>query len=162
VPIHDLDPVEEAEGRRAPELVGGIAQPLEAELHGLGVEIFAVVKFHSPAQLDLPGRGRHQLRELGGELRHQGQALIPRHQHVEHLGAHIGGRLLRLIHHVQRGRIHTLGDDHLARRGRDGGRGDQQGEGEDGQEENESTAPLIRVRHRWASFRPPPPYHRGP
>jgi hypothetical protein len=118
--VHDLDPIDEAEGRRAPELVGGIGQPLEAELDRLRVKVLPVVELHALAELDLPGGRRHQLGKLGGQPRHQLQALVPLDEQGEHLSPHVGGGLLRLIHHVERGRVHTLGDDDLAHRGREG------------------------------------------
>ena len=140
VGVHDLHVVDGSEGRGAAELVGRIGEPLEADLHRVCVEVLPVVELGALAQLDLPGGRSHQLRQLGGQPGDQLQALVALDEHVEHLGPDVRRRLLLLVHHVERRRIHALSDHHLAR-GSGHGRPGKQQSGED----DESDAPMPHV-----------------
>src|SRR4030095_3677109 len=82
VRIDDLHPVDRRERCRAPQLVGGISETLEAELHRIGVEVLAVVELDTTPQLHLPRGRRGQLGHLGGERGYELEALIALEQRL--------------------------------------------------------------------------------
>src|SRR5262245_35221936 len=150
VGVDDLHPVDRRERRRATELVRRVDEALDAELHGLCGEVFAVVELDALAELDLPGGGRHQLRHLRGERRHELEALVALEQRLEYLGAHVRGRLLLLVRHVEGLRVHALRDHHLAL----GSRRDGYGTKNDA-EQDDLDAPRahgVRLRSRRVHF----------
>ena len=110
--VHDLDAIDGTE-------VGARAQrrgldALQAELHRLRVELLAVVELDALAELDFPDGGRDELGKLGGQSGDDLEIVVALHEAIEDVpGDHGGGGLL-LVHGVERGRVHSLGDDDLA------------------------------------------------
>ena len=115
VRVHDLDALDRREEGRAAELPLAAREALEAPLRRLGVEVLPVVELDALAELDLPGRRSHELRHLGRERGDDLEALVPLVERVEDVATQVRCGCLRLVHHVERRRVHALRDDDLAR-----------------------------------------------
>src|SRR5262249_11986066 len=116
----------------------GILHALQAVLHGVCVEVFSVVELDALAQLDLPHRGREELRHLRGEAGDQLDVLIALYQGaVETVGDDGGGGLL-LVHRDERGRLAARGDHDLAFGGRRTRKGCRESNERDGERRAET------------------------
>src|SRR6266700_1238325 len=120
--IHDFDVSQGREGRRPAQLEPGIDQPLEAELHGLGVEGLAVVEPDAPPELELPGRRAHAPVRLGQE-RDKIEVRVPLDQPIEEIVGHHGRRRFLMVHGIERGGVDALRDHHGSGGGAPGLRG---------------------------------------
>jgi hypothetical protein len=116
--VDDLHAIERREEGRAAELALPLREALEGELRRLGVELFAVMELHAFAELDLPRRGRDELRHLDREARHDLEILVALVERVHDVPPDVRRRTLGLVGHVERRRIDALRDDDLAGRRR--------------------------------------------
>jgi hypothetical protein len=112
--IHDLHVAQRSEGRSAAHLVLGIHQSLEAELDRLRVDRLAVVESYAGPELELPHRGGDELGHLAGEGRLHLELGVALEQRIEDVPADVPRRRFLVIHRIEGGRVHTLGDGHLA------------------------------------------------
>jgi hypothetical protein len=131
--VHDLHVAERSEGGSPAHLVLGVHQSLEAELDRLRVHRLAVVELHAGPELELPHRGSHELRHLAGEGRLYLELGVALEQRIEDVPADVPRRRFLVIHRIEGGRVHALGDGHLAL-GNDGGSG-RDGHGKRGHED---------------------------
>ncbi len=110
--------LDEARDRAARRSGGRIEDAVERRLHGLGVELRAVVELHALAQLERPGElvGRHAPRL--GEFGHELPLLVEAHEVLVDVHGDTHVRALEDEMRIERGRVVARGEDERAGRRR--------------------------------------------